>query len=100
LQFPEIFVALLMDFIQKKNQIRFYVISIYIMIINLLIPNKIIVFIALAMCTICTGFSQAEDFSTFLRKFSVGSVFQRERVVFPMSQISWFLVKYLDYDLE
>ena len=39
--------------------------------------------------SIYASYSQIEDFSIFFMKFSKDSIFQKERVVFPIPQISW-----------
>ena len=51
-------------------------------------------FAKLVIClTLClnapVGYSQSEDFALFIKRFSADTAFQKERVVFPIPQISW-----------
>ncbi|NLI87737.1 MAG: DUF4348 domain-containing protein [Bacteroidales bacterium] len=53
--------------------------------------KTIITTIVLIMISICTSFSQRtnEDFNIFFFKFSVDSVFQIERIKFPLEFKTW-----------
>lgn len=49
---------------------------------------KLVIFLILCLNAL-VGYSQSEDFALFIKRFSADTAFQKERVVFPIPQISW-----------